>query len=100
MGPSNITPRRLESLDHLGALLGVIVVLFRFAKGFHGLILCSSLDYVGDIEIAWSHDIQDGAEDEVLFPVVVTTYADKDPILDGHKNLRYRQSIGHFNIPS
>ena len=66
------------------------MVLFRFAKGFHGLILCSSLDYVGDIEIAWSHDIQDGAENKVLFPVVVTSYADKDPILDNHENLRNR----------
>ena len=89
MGPSDITPSGLERLDYLGAVLGVFVVLFRFAEGFHSLIFCSPLDYVGDIEIAWSHDIQNGAEDQVLFPVIVTSYANEDSILDIHEILEY-----------
>jgi len=45
-------------------------------------LLCrSQLNDVGNKQMAWDESVQNGAEDNVLSPVVVTPYTDQNTIL-------------------
>lgn len=84
MGKRNQSPSRLEAAQ----------VIIQFGWGWVSIAsfscLCddafrllggSKFDDVGDEEMAWNEEVEDGSKDNVLAAVVVTSDADENTIL-------------------
>lgn len=74
--------RRFHHLVHRSSRRLAIVTLFGISNGFFGLASGEPFDYVGQKKMAWNQEEEDGTEDEILTPVVMTRDADEDTILE------------------